>query len=225
MTKTGSSMRPTLLLVEDDPRLGPLTRDVLEKEYAVTLVDDGDAGLRAARAQDFDVIVLDRRLPGIDGLEILTRLRLAGSPVPVLMLTALGEIDDRVAGLDSGADDYLVKPFDFKELFARLRAVRRVFPPAGPVIALGEWEFYPHAHMISSPYEGQIGLTGTESELLLLFASNPGRVISRARIKREVFPGTDSDTVVDTYVHYLRKKTDRDVIVTVRGAGYRLGEL
>jgi two-component system, OmpR family, response regulator QseB len=223
----GSRVRsaPPLLLIEDDPQLAPLLRDVLGEDYAVTLVQDGAAGLDTARRGDFDVIVLDRRLPGLDGLGVVRGLRDAGIATPVLMLTALGAVADRVEGLDAGADDYLTKPFDLAELAARLRALRRVHGDGETVVAIGDWEFRPAARLIHSPYEGRRVLTETEAHLLAVLAAHPDETLSRDRLLREVFPAGDSVGTVDTYVHYLRRKTERDIITTVRGRGYRLGQL
>jgi two-component system response regulator QseB len=216
---------PALLLVEDDPELGPLMAGVLGEDYTVTLVRDGDAGLEAARSGDFDAVVLDRRLPGTDGVTLVRGLRSAGVATPVLMLTALGSVADRVEGLDAGADDYLVKPFDFAELAARLRALRRVHGQEAGVVYIGDWEFRPASRIINSPYEGRRVLTETEAHLLTLLTQHPDETLSRERILREVFPVGDSVGTVDTYVHYIRRKTERDVITTVRGRGYRLGQL
>jgi two-component system response regulator QseB len=216
---------PPLLLVEDDPELGPLMADVLGEDYAVTLVRDGEAGLRTGTTGDFEAIVLDRRLPGTDGVDVVRSLRRAGVVTPVLMLTALGAVEDRVEGLDAGADDYLVKPFDFAELAARLRALRRVHGEEEAVIYIGDWEFRPANRLINSPYEGRKVLTETEAHLLSLLAQHADETLSRERILREVFPVGDSVGTVDTYVHYIRRKTERDIITTVRGRGYRLGQL
>ena len=215
---------PPLLLIEDDPELGPLMREVLSEDYAVTLIADGAEGLQAGRHGDFAAVVLDRRLPGVDGVEVVRRLRTAGIATPVIMLTALGAVDDRVAGLDAGADDYLVKPFEFAELAARLRALQRVHGEDETVVFIGGWEFRPTSRLINSPYEGRKVLTQTETHLLSLLARHADETLSRERILREVFPVGDSVGTVDTYVHYIRKKTERDLITTVRGRGYRLGQ-
>jgi DNA-binding response OmpR family regulator len=216
---------PRLLLIEDDATLGPLIEHVLAETYAVTLVADGGVGLATALSHDFDVMVVDRRLPTIDGVAIVSRLRERRVTAPILMLTALGAVHDRVEGLDSGANDYLVKPFEFDELLARLRALRRVFTGGDPAYPIGEWSFYPESLMIQSPYQGRIVLTGRESTLLRLFAENPDRTFSRAQILRAVFSSDDQPGTVDAYVHYLRKKTDPGIVTTVRGQGYRLGAL
>jgi DNA-binding response OmpR family regulator len=217
--------RPSLLLIEDDPELGPLLGQVLGEVYRVTWIADGDEALAEALRHDFDVMVVDRRLPSTDGVAVIEALRRKGATTPMLMLTALGTLQDRVRGLDAGANDYLVKPFEFEELFARLRAIRRVFTGEGPFVRLGAWEFYPESRTIYSPYEGRIILTERESDLLRLFAEHPFSTYSRGQILGEVFGGSEQLSTVDTYVHYLRRKTDPSVITTVRGRGYRLGEL
>ncbi|MGJ4845260.1 MULTISPECIES: response regulator transcription factor [unclassified Leifsonia] len=217
--------RQRVLLVEDDQRLGPLIEQVLAETYEVTLIADGDAGLRAGLDGTFDAIVVDRRLPGTDGVTIVETLRARRVVTPILMLTALGGLADRVGGLDAGANDYLVKPFEFDELLARLRAITRTFTGEGPVIAVGDWQFYPESRCIYSPYDGRIQLTARETALLRLLAENPLRTFSRRQILSEVFENDEQPGTVDTYVHYVRRKTDKDLISTVRGEGYRLGAL
>jgi two-component system response regulator QseB len=217
--------RPRLLLIEDDRKLGPLMQGVLEETYAVTLCVDARSGFEAARDGDFDVMIVDRRLPGADGVDVVQSLRKSGITTPMLMLTALGALHDRVRGLDAGANDYLVKPFEFEELFARLRAIRRVYSGEGPFIRIGGWEFYPDSRAIYSPYDGRYILTERENQLLRLFAENPQRTFTREQILRAVFEEADLPGNVDTYVHYVRRKTDPDIITTVRGQGYRLGQL
>jgi two-component system response regulator QseB len=218
-------VRPTLLLIEDDPQLGPVMRDVLEEVYEVSLESTGTGGYDAALHGSFDVMVVDRRLPGLDGLGIIEALRNRGIATPMLVLTALGTIHDKVRGLDAGANDYLVKPFEFDELFARLRAIRRVYSGEGPYVRIGSWEFYPESRAIYSPYDGRAILTVRENDLLRLLAVNPSRTFTRGQILDEVFDAGDQPGTVDTYVHYVRKKTEVDIITTVRGQGYRLGAL
>ncbi|MCU1403588.1 MAG: Response regulator [Microbacteriaceae bacterium] len=215
--------RQALLLVEDDPRLGPLIVEGLRDVYDVTLIADGAAGLQVGQDRLFDVMVIDRRLPGLDGIELVRRLRIAAVHVPILFLTALGAVRDKIDGLDVGANDYLVKPFDFEELRARLRALTRTFTSLGDPILIGQWQFYPAAGAIHSPYDGRISLTERETDLLKLFADNPERVFSRQQILTAVFSSGETLGTVDTYVHYLRRKVDRDIIDTVRKHGYRLG--
>ena len=217
--------RPRLLLVEDDPQLGPLMAGVLESVYDVELAPDGELGLSRGVADDWAVMVVDRRLPGLDGVTLVERMRAQRVTCPILMLTALGTVRDRVDGLDSGANDYLVKPFEFDELLARLRALRRVFDGEGTSLAVGSWDFYPESRVIYSPYDGRILLTQRESDLLRLLAASPGRTFSRMQILTAVFDASELPGSVDTYVHYLRRKTDPDIISTVRGQGYRLGRL
>ncbi len=217
--------RPRLLLIEDDPKLGPVMRDVLEEVYAVTLRADARSGYETARDGEFDVMVVDRRLPGADGSDVVESLRSGGITTPTLMLTALGTVHDKVRGLDAGANDYLVKPFEYEELFARLRAIRRVYSGEGPFIRIGAWEFYPESRSVYSPYDGRAILTERENQLLRLLAEHPQRTFSREQILRSVFDESDQPGTVDTYVHYVRRKTDVDMITTVRGQGYRLGQL
>jgi two-component system response regulator QseB len=217
--------RPRLLLIEDDPTLARLIERVLEETYAVTVRMDGRAGLEAARADPFDVMVIDRRLPSLTGIEVIEALRKDGVPTPILMLTALGTVSDKVSGLDAGANDYLVKPFEFDELLARLRSISRTYSGEGPFTRIGSWEFYPASRAIYSPYEGRIILTQREADLLGLFADHPDQTFTREQILHKVFHEDEQLGTVDTYVHYLRRKTVRDIITTVRGRGYRLGTL
>ena len=217
--------RPRLLLIEDDPQLGPLMRQVLDEVYAVTLVADGAIGVATALEGNFELIIVDRRLPGLDGLGVVDTLRRNRVTTPILILTALGTIQDKVRGLDAGANDYLVKPFEFDELFARLRAMMRVYTGEGPFVRIGPWEYYPESRTVYSPYDGRIILTERENDVLRLFAENPQRTYTREQILTEVFSATDQPGTVDTYVHYVRRKTDPDLITTVRGQGYRLGAL
>ncbi|MCY7287199.1 MAG: response regulator transcription factor [Cryobacterium sp.] len=218
-----STLFARLLLIEDDPKLGPMIRDVLAESYDVTLVADGAEGVSVGLSGEFDVMVIDRRLPGLDGLGVVDALRRKLITTPILLLTALGTTGDKVAGLDMGANDYLVKPFEFDELFARLRAIRRVFTGEGRTVLVGDWEYYPDSRTIYSPYDGRILLTDKENELLKLLAEAPRRTFSRQQILEAVFSAADTTGTVDTYVHYLRRKTDTNIVLTVRGQGYRLG--
>ncbi|HEV7184090.1 MAG: response regulator transcription factor [Actinomycetales bacterium] len=217
--------RQRILLIEDDPQLGPIVRQVLAEMYDVELAADGETGLRLGLENPFDAMVVDRRLPRLDGLAVIERLRAGRVVVPILVLTALDSVADRVSGLDAGANDYLVKPFEFDELLARLRALTRTFTGEGAAISIGAWEFYPESRCIYSPYEGRIQLTTRENALLRLLADNPLRTFSRRAILHEVFESDEQPGTVDTYVHYVRRKTERDLISTVRGEGYRLGQL
>ncbi|MGO4592665.1 response regulator transcription factor [Leifsonia sp. 2TAF2] len=218
------AQRLRVLLVEDDVRLGPLIEQVLAECYDVTRVVDGEAGLAAGLARDYDAMVVDRRLPGMGGGELVKTLRERRVVAPILMLTALGTVRDKVEGLDAGANDYLVKPFEFDELLARLRALTRTFTGEGRELPIGEWRFYPESRAVYSPYEGRILLTDRENALLRLLAENPLRTFSRRQILDAVFESDEQPGTVDTYVHYLRRKTDPQIVSTVRGAGYRLGQ-
>ena len=217
--------RPRLLLVEDDPALGPLVEEVLSEVYDVDRRTDGRDGLRAGLTRPFDAMVVDRRLPSLDGVSLVQALRAEQVSAPVLMLTALGSVPDRVAGLDGGADDYLVKPFDFDELLARLRALTRSFPPAQHPLPIGTWWFSPSERVVASPYGGRFVLTVRESEVLRVLAEQPDQTFSREHLLREVFADGDQPGTVDTYVHHLRRKTEKDIVLTIRNRGYRLGSL
>jgi two-component system response regulator QseB len=215
--------RPALLLAEDDPRLGPLIEEVLSEAYEVTLVQDGTQALAAALHGIADLVVLDRRLPGVDGLEVVRRVRAAGRRTPILLLSALGGIADRVDGLDSGANDYLVKPFEIDELLARLRALRRSSSDAPLMLSIGGWRFYPEGRAVFSPGDQRVDLTAKESGILRLLAESPHREFTAERILSAVFPEGDKPGVVRTNVHYIRSKTSSRMITTVRGVGYRIG--
>ncbi|MCU1543889.1 MAG: Response regulator [Microbacteriaceae bacterium] len=219
-----TTVRARLLLIEDDPQLGPMVAQVLGEVYDVTLIVDGAEGLAAGVSGEYEVMVIDRRLPSLDGLSVVDGLRRKLVTTPILLLTALGTVRDRVDGLDTGANDYLVKPFEFDELFARLRAIRRVFTGEGRALLVGGWAYYPDSRTIYSPYDGRILLTVKENELLRLLTEAPQRTFSRQQILAAVFSADDTAGTVDTYVHYLRRKTDTDIVLTVRGQGYRLGQ-
>lgn len=216
--------RPALLLVEDDQDIAGMLSEVLADLYKVDHVPDAERGLDVALRRHFDVIVVDRRLPGMDGVALIRAIRRANITTPVLMLTALGTLDDKVSGLDGGANDYLVKPFEFDELLARLRALRRAFTAEGRRRYLGEWIYTPDNKTVYSPTGGRILLTVAENALLDLISSSPERVFSREEILHAAFSSDDSPGTVDTYVHYLRKKTSREMVETVRAHGYRLGD-
>lgn len=214
-----------LLIIEDDPRLGAVMRDVLAADWTVDLVESAEAGLELIRIQAFDVMVIDRGLPGMSGDSCVRELRRQRLSTPILILTALGQLHDRVEGLDAGANDYLVKPFEFDELNARLRALTRRYDGIGTSYQIGGWTFYADDRIIESPYSGRIVLTETEAELLTVLAAEPERTFSREQLLARAFAQGESATTVETYVHYLRRKTERDVIQTIRGRGYRLGSL
>ncbi|RWR18682.1 DNA-binding response regulator [Microbacterium enclense] len=223
MDRTPGTERGSLLYVEDDAEIAALTVEMLSDAYTVDLATDGESGVRKALGRPYDVMVVDRRLPGMDGVAFIRSVRAARITTPILMLTALGTIDDRVSGLDGGANDYLVKPFDYGELLARLRALRRAFRADGERRGIGDWVFTPESQALYDPSGFRISLTATESALLALLTSSPDHVFSREEIVRAVFPDGETTSSVDTYVHYVRRKSTPDMIETVRSRGYRAG--
>lgn len=216
--------RPRLLLVEDDRELSRLLSSLLgEEQYAVTVARDGQEGLHLGLSKSWDVLVLDRGLPAIEGVDLLGRLRARGVRAPVLMLTARGTVTDRVEGLDAGANDYLVKPFDVEELLARLRALLRSPVDLAEELPLGDRKLILSADRVVGPGHKDVQLSRRESELLRVLAQRPTRVFTRDELLVEVFEGADTPGAVDTYVHYLRRKLGRETVKTVHGLGYRMG--
>lgn len=215
---------PRLLLVEDDRQLGPLLVALLEDQFSPVLVSDGQRGLHLALTETWDVMVIDRGLPILDGVHLITAVRTAGILTPILILTARGAVSDKVDGLDAGANDYLVKPFDAVELAARLRALTRTYPAADRSLRAGAWDFDPVSRLAVHFYGERMTLSPRESELLVLLAREPNRVLSRPEILANVFDTADGLGIVDTYVHYLRRKLGRSIVRTVHGTGYQLGE-
>ena len=218
-----------VLLVEDDSRLAGAMRRGFEAEgIAVDVAPEGEEALWRAQATAYGAIVLDLMLPGIDGFETCRRLRASDVWSPVLMLTARDAVSDRVAGLDSGADDYLIKPFSFEELLARVRAlVRRDSGPRPTVLEIGDLRLDPATHQVWRGSE-ELDLSVREVAMLEAFMRRPGQVLSRFDLLEVVWAG-DFDhrsNVVDVAVRRLRDKIDRpfgtESIQTVRGAGYRL---
>lgn len=198
-------------------------RDVLSRNWDVTLAVSVEEAEDALATRIYDVAIVDRRLPDGDGIRLVSQLRKSGNPTPVLMLTALDEIMDKVAGLDAGANDYLAKPFDFQEVEARLRALTRNYARPGQGVEIGSWTYFAHNGTIESPYTGRILLTEKESALLGVLVAQPDMAFTRQQLLSRVFDHGERVGTVDTYVHYIRRKTDRDLIETVRGHGYRLG--
>jgi len=213
-----------ILVVEDDPRLAATLERVLSAEgHDIEVAPDGNEALRRAREHPFDLVVLDIMLPGLDGISVCRKLRSTGS-VPILLLTALGGTQDRVRGLDSGADDYLVKPFAYEELLARVRALLRRGAPAEH-LRFGDLRVEP-ASRAAWRGDRQIELTATEFDLLQHFIRHPRQVLSREQLIEAVWKGdAESDNVVAVYVGYLRQKLGEPRLLhTVRGAGYALRE-
>ena len=211
-----------LLLVDDDPPIRRmLERTLLAEGYSVEAAADGGAALAAVERSVPDAIVLDVTMPGIDGLAVTRRLRAKGLRVPILLLTARDAVHERVAGLDAGADDYLVKPFDADELSARVRALlRRNAPVSDEVLAFGDLVLQDG---IARRGGVDLELTPREAELLRLFLRNPRGVITRELALEEVWDEEATPNAVDRYVAYLRRKLgDPPLIHTVRGVGFRL---
>jgi two-component system, OmpR family, response regulator len=218
-----------LLLVEDDPKMAALIRrGLLEEGHAADVAAAGDDALWMAQAVEYDAIVLDLMLPGIDGFEVCRRLRRDGVWSPVLILTARDGVEDRVAGLDAGADDYLPKPFSFAELLARLRALARRGSVERPtVVEVADLRLDPATRQVWRG-EAEIRLSTKEFSLLEVFMGRPDQVLSRDRLLERAwdFAYEPRSNVVDVYVRYLREKIDRPFgrtsLETVRGLGYRL---
>jgi len=222
-------MIANVLVVDDDPKITQLLRRTLSLEgYKVQTADSGVAGLDAARSHEPDLVILDVLMPGMDGLEVCRRLR-ASSSTPILMLTAKDDVSDRVEGLDSGADDYVVKPFALEELLARVRALLRRHEPATAPLTYEDIELDTESRMARRG-QRDITLSMTEFELLHYFLRYPRRVLSRDAILNAVWgPDFERPTnVVEVYIGYLRSKLEAEgesrVIQTVRGAGYVLRE-
>jgi two-component system OmpR family response regulator len=213
-----------LLLVEDDTKLVRALTVGLEREgYVVDAAESGDLAMELARATDYEGVVLDLMLPGIDGFTVCRELRSEGRWMPVLMLTARTDVTDRIRGLDAGADDYLVKPFDFGELLARLRALLRRGPiERPPTMAIGDLRIDAGTRVVTR--DGQeIELTAREYDVLEFLARRPGRVVSRSELLDEIWSDYEgSPNIIDVYVGYLRKKLGRALIRTVRGSGFVL---
>jgi two-component system OmpR family response regulator len=218
-----------VLVVEDEKKLGELLgRGLREEGYAADVADRGEEALWMARAVEYDAIVLDVMLPGADGFEICRRLRRDRVWTPVLMLTARDAVEDRVVGLDAGADDYLTKPFAFEELLARIRALTRRGQVERPsVLEVGDLRLDPAAHRAWRG-DRELDLSAKEFAMLELFMRRPGLTLSRTQLLDGAWDIAfeSRSNIVDVYVRYLREKIDRpfgrDSIETVRGVGYRL---
>ena len=215
-----------ILLVEDDRRLSALlARRLSEEGHSAETAATGPEGLQRSLADGYDVLILDRMLPGLDGVSVAGELRAHGVEVPILMLTARDTVEDRVSGLRGGADDYLVKPFAFAELLARVESLSRRADP-DRTLSYGPLRVEPLSRRAFVDRE-EVELTAKEFDLLECLIRNRGRVMTRAELKDRVWElGFEAETkVVDLYVHYLRKKLGPagNVIETVRGVGYAVG--
>lgn len=218
-----------MLIVEDEIKMaGLIRRGLLEEGHAADRAANGEDAIWMAGATEYDAIVLDVMLPGIDGFEVCRRLREAGVWAPVLMLTARDSIEDRITGLDTGADDYLTKPFSFAELLARLRAlVRRGPVETPPVVEVGGLRLDPRTHQVWRG-DDEVALSQKEFALLETLMRRPGQVVSRYDLLEHAWDYSyeNRSNIIDVYIRYLREKIDRPFgvrsIETVRGAGYRL---
>lgn len=220
-----------ILMIEDDKELCAAVSFRLEQErFSVTACHDGEEGLYYMQESPFDLVILDRMLPHMNGIEVLKEARTRQIRTPVLMLTALGELDDRLTGLNGGADDYMVKPFAFEELLARIRCLLRrpaVYQDSVKSLSLGDVSFVPETRTLSS-HEKTCTLSSREGELMEVFLRNPGQTLPRQLLLSRVW-GLEADVEdgnLDNYIHFLRRrlKTVESTlqIRTVRGVGYQL---
>ncbi len=218
-----AELRERVLVVDDDPPLLRMLARSLDAEgFEVTVAPDGGAALVAAERSAPDVIVLDVAMPAIDGLSVCRRLRSRGLPTPILMLTARDAVADRVAGLQAGADDYLVKPFAMQELIARLRALTRRGKRTDELLSYADLVLDTAARCATRGTK-TIELTGRESALLALLLSEPGRTVTRERAIDEIWSGAAEPNVVDRYITRLRRKLGKPPLIrTLRGSGFVL---
>lgn len=216
-----------LLLVEDDLMLGEALQDALTPHsYVVDWFKDGESALKALRREKFELIVLDIGLPGIDGIDVLRTLRRENFTLPVLLLTARDALTDKVKGLDAGADDYLLKPFDLDELLARLRALsRRSVGRASPLITHGELQVNPENQRVTFN-DQEINLARREYMLLIKLLENTGRILSREQLEQSLYGWMDDveSNALEVHIHHLRKKIPMDLIRTIRGVGYTINK-
>lgn len=216
-----------VLLVEDDPMIGNVVQQALrDASYAVDWVRDGQAALDTLAMLSYDLMLLDIGLPRVDGMAVLRALRAAGKDVPVLLLTARDATDDRVAGLDGGADDYLVKPFAMSELLARMRAVaRRKEGATGPVLSNGVVQLDPVTHEATTG-ETSVRLTAREFSLLQSLLIRPGAILSRAELEHRLYGWNEEveSNAVEFLIHALRKKLGSEIIKNVRGVGWMVSK-
>lgn len=219
-----------ILVIEDEKRVADLVkRELQDQDYSVELAFDGNAGKSLALQNDYDVIIMDVVLPGIDGITLCKQLRLVKPDIPLIMLTALGTIDDKVEGLDAGADDYLVKPIDFRELHARIRSLTKrqgkLQSQTSAILKVADLELNTGNFAVTRG-GNEITLSPKEFKLLHYMMQNSGRVLSRSEIAEKVWETTfDTGTnFIDVYINYLRKKIDKDqsvkLIHTRSGIGF-----
>lgn len=219
-------LSPLLLVVEDDRALSAMLTELFTAEgYRVDCAYDAQQGLHNGLTGDYDALVVDRGLAVMDGADLIALLRSRGITTPAMILTARGSVQDRVEGLDAGAQDYLVKPFEVPELLARVRALLRRTDGASTVLDAGGLRLDLMTRRVSGETPGavDIELTDRECALLATLMRSPRSVFSRPQLLARAFEGLDSDAAVDLYVHYLRRKLGKQVVRTVHGSGYRFG--
>lgn len=214
-----------ILVVEDDPMIGESVCEWLQSEgYAVDWLQDGDSAMLALRTTPFSMAILDLGLPGQDGLQVLKEIRSRQNYIPVLITTARDTTEDKILGLDSGADDYLVKPFDLEELSARIRALsRRASGRASPMIERGKLSINPATREVL--YNGvPVILSAKEYALLAALAERKGAILSRSQLEEKLYNWDSAvgSNAIEVHIHHLRKKLSEDAIKTVRGVGYIL---
>ena len=220
-------MSPRVLIAEDEPAIADSVAYALRGEgFDVDTVEDGESALDAARAHDFDVLVLDLMLPGVSGIEVCRRLRAESAAIPIVMLTARTTEVDRVLGLEAGADDYVVKPFSMPELVSRVRAIlrRRALDAAEPPrLEVGSVRIDVLEHAVTVD-DAEVQLTPSEFKLLVVLARRPDRVFSRRELMQQLWDSSHlgDERAGDAHIVNLRRKIGRDRLVTVRGVGYKL---
>ena len=214
-----------VLLIEDDQLLGQgIQLNLQRRGYLVDWLQDGEQGLQGVIDLHPDLVILDLNLPGLDGIELLRIARNRGASMPVLILTARDAIEHRITGLDGGADDYLIKPFDMDELDARLRALyRRAHGRSDEILNHGEIEIRTGAREVFFQQQ-PVSLGRREYELLLLLLDNRGRVLTRRQLEEKIYEDDPESNALEVHVHNLRKKLGKSLITTVRGVGYLMGD-
>jgi len=217
-----------VLLVEDDPMIGTAIQEALkDASYAADWVKDGQSALDILQFQQYDILLLDLGLPGKDGVEVLQRIRAQQNPIPLLIITARDGLEDRIRGLDDGADDYVLKPFAMAELLARMRAVlRRKGGPASPLLTNGIVSLDPVTREATGPDGTPVQLSAREFALLQALLIRPGAILSRSDLEDRIYGWGEEveSNAVDFFIHALRKKLGSEVIKNIRGAGWMVAK-
>jgi two-component system, OmpR family, response regulator len=217
-----------ILLVEDDPMIGAAVQDALrDASYATDWIKNGQVALHALTSQRYDMVLLDLGLPGTDGVEVLQTLRSKNNPIPIVVMTARDSLEDRIGGLDAGADDYVLKPFDMSELLARLRAVfRRKSGSATPSLRNGLFALDPVTHQVTTPEQEQLQLSNREFSLLQALMVRPGAILSRSALEDRLYGWGEEveSNAIEFLIHALRKKIGRNTIKNVRGVGWMVSK-